>query len=145
MMRKINEIIVHCSATAEGNNFTVDNIRQWHKARGFSDVGYHYVVHIDGSVHTGRPEDAVGAHCLGHNKASIGVCYVGGCAADGTTPKDTRTPMQKSALQSLIRRLCLAHPGATVHGHREFAAKACPCFDAASEYKPLEQKADELD
>ena len=77
-MRKIDEIIIHCSATAEGRNFTVEDVRRWHKARGFVDVGYHYLVYLDGSVHVGRPLAQVGAHCLGHNAHSIGVCYIGG-------------------------------------------------------------------
>lgn len=144
-MRKIDEIIVHCSATAEGAEFGVGDIKQWHLRRGFSDVGYHYVVRLDGTVEQGRDVDKVGAHCLGHNRRSIAVCYVGGCASDGRTPKDTRTHLQKMALESVIRNLCAAHPGATVHGHREFANKACPCFDAKSEYKHLERSRDEVD
>lgn len=89
--RYINEIIVHCSATPEGKDFTVTDIKKWHLARGFSDIGYHYVIYRDGSVHTGRDESKIGAHCTGHNSYSIGVCYIGGCSADGKTPKDTRT------------------------------------------------------
>lgn len=89
--RNINEIIVHCSATAEGKDFTTAQIKQWHLARGFSDIGYHWVIYRDGSVHAGRDESKIGAHCTGHNSYSIGVCYIGGCASDGKTPKDTRT------------------------------------------------------
>ena len=89
--RYINEIIVHCSATPEGKDFTVTDIKKWHLARGFSDIGYHYVIYRDGSVHTGRDESKIGAHCTGHNSYSIGVCYIGGCSTDGKTPKDTRT------------------------------------------------------
>lgn len=126
--RAISEIIVHCSATPEGRDFTIDQIRRWHLERGFSDVGYHYVVYRDGSVHQGRQESVIGAHCLGHNSRSIGVCYIGGCASDGKTPKDTRTPAQKRALRSLVDRLLAKYPGATVHGHYEFAPKACPSF-----------------
>lgn len=140
MMRKISEIIVHCSATARGREFTASDIRRWHLQRGFRDIGYHYVVRLDGTVETGRPVKAVGAHCLGHNAWSIGVCYVGGCEEDGKTPADTRTVAQKEALVMLIRELCRRYPGATVHGHREFAAKACPCFDAREEYGCLERK-----
>ena len=129
-MRTIKEIIIHCSATAEGRHVTVDDIRRWHRERGFADVGYHYIIYLDGSVHAGRPLAQVGAHCRGHNAQSIGVCYVGGLAADGKTPKDTRTTRQRRSLKALVEILKLNFPLATVHGHREFAAKACPCFDA---------------
>ena len=132
-MRKINEIIVHCSATAEGRDYTVGDIKRWHKSRGWQCIGYHYVIYRDGSVHTGRPVAQIGAHCTGHNANSIGVCYIGGCAADGKTPKDTRTPQQREALRGLVADLQKQYPGATVHGHREFAAKACPSFDVKTE------------
>lgn len=132
--RVINEIIVHCSATPEGREVTVDDIRRWHLARGFADVGYHYVVYLDGSVHEGRSVDVAGAHCTGHNSHSIGVCYVGGLAKDGKTPKDTRTDKQKEGLLWLIKSLKDVYPRAVVHGHCEYAAKACPCFDAFKEY-----------
>ena len=132
--RRIDEIIVHCSATREGQQVTVAQIRQWHLQRGFSDIGYHYVIYLDGSVHAGRHVDKSGAHCTGHNTHSIGVCYVGGCRSDGTTPKDTRTPMQKKALLELLKKLKAIYPKATIHGHREFANKACPSFDARKEY-----------
>ena len=128
-MRKIRKIIIHCAATPEGKDYTVGQIDSWHRARGFKGIGYHYVVYRDGSVHTGRVPEIAGAHCSGHNADSIGVCYIGGCAADGRTPKDTRTPAQRMALERLVRDLIEEYPGATVHGHREFAAKACPSFD----------------
>ena len=127
-MRTINEIIVHCSATPEGRNVTVKDIDTWHRQRGFRCIGYHYVIYLDGSVHTGRPESQVGAHCLGHNSHSIGVCYIGGVAKDGKTPKDTRTDAQKESLIKLIKELKAKYPKATVHGHREYANKACPSF-----------------
>lgn len=131
--RRIDKIIIHCSATPEGRDFTVDQIRQWHLARGFSDIGYHYVVYRDGSVHPGRRESQVGAHTTGQNSRSIGICYIGGCAADGRTPRDTRTPAQRNALISLVQTLRRKYPAATVHGHNEFARKACPCFDVQTE------------
>ena len=136
-MRKINEIIVHCAATREDRDFTVEDITRWHKARGFATIGYHYVIYRDGSIHEGRPLEQIGAHCVGHNKHSIGICYIGGCASDGKTPKDTRTPEQKEALLSLLRRLKARFPNATIHGHRDFAAKACPSYDAFREYRQL--------
>lgn len=134
-MRKVTrEIIVHCSATAEGKDFTVDDIHRWHLKRGFNAIGYQYVVYRDGSVHQGRPEGSVGGHCTNHNSISIGVCYIGGVAKDGKTAKDTRTEAQKAALVELLVWLKKKYPKATIHGHREFAAKACPSFDARAEY-----------
>ena len=127
-MRKINKIILHCSATREGKPFTIDDIRRWHKERGWKDVGYHYVIHLDGSVHAGRAESVIGAHCKGYNRNSIGICYIGGLTADGAFPKDTRTIAQKHSMKRLIEELQTRYPGATVHGHNEFAAKACPGF-----------------
>lgn len=130
--RNITKIILHCTATPEGKDFTVDQIRQWHLARGFSDIGYHYVVYRDGSVHTGRPEAMVGAHCTGQNSCSIGVCYVGGEVADGShRPKDTRTPAQKRSLHELVAMLQSKYPHATLHCHYEFANKYCPSFQLA--------------
>lgn len=137
MKRTIREIIVHCSATPEGRDYTVEQIRQCHLARQFNDIGYHYVVYRDGSVHKGRDESLIGAHCLGHNASSIGVCYVGGCGSDGKTPKDTRTPEQKTSLIKLLKELKGKYPDAKIYGHRDFANKACPSFDATSEYKDL--------
>ena len=128
-MRTIKEIIIHCSATKEGRHVTVDDIRRWHREQGFADVGYHYIIYLDGSVHAGRPLAQVGAHCRGHNAQSIGVCYVGGLAPDGKTPKDTRTTRQRKSLRALVDILRLNFPLASVHGHREYAAKACPCFE----------------
>lgn len=136
-MRKIDKIIVHCSATPEGRNFTVKQIDAWHRQRGFNGIGYHFVIYLDGSVNVGRPLTKAGAHCKGQNAHSIGVCYIGGLAANGKTPKDTRTDAQKSSLVKLITELRQQFPNASVHGHREFANKACPCFNAFEEYKDL--------
>lgn len=128
-MRKITEIIIHCSATPEGRDITVDTIRQWHKQRHFVDIGYHYVIYRDGSIHGGRPEDQVGAHVTNHNKNSIGICYVGGMERDMSEPKDTRTPAQKQSLIQLCKHLQTKYPGATIHGHNEYDTKACPSFN----------------
>lgn len=128
-MRKITKIIIHCSATPEGSDYTVADIDRWHKQRGWKGIGYHYVIYRDGSVHPGRPVEQIGAHCTGHNANSIGICYIGGLAADNKTPKDTRTPAQIQALRDLVGELKKKYPNATIHGHREFANKACPCFD----------------
>lgn len=135
--RYINEIIVHCSATAEGKDFTVADIKKWHLARGFSDIGYHYVIYRDGSINKGRDESKIGAHCTGHNSYSIGVCYIGGCAKDGKTPKDTRTEAQKQSLLVLLRELKSKYPKAKIYPHYKFAAKACPSFNAEGEYKSI--------
>lgn len=136
-MRKITEIIIHCSATPEGRRVTTDQIDRWHKERGFKKIGYHYVIYLDGSIHEGRKEEEIGAHTVGHNANSIGICYVGGCAKDGRTPKDTRTDAQKNALCGLLSQLVKKYPNASIHGHREFANKACPCFDVQDEYKNI--------
>lgn len=135
--RVINEIIVHCSATPEGKDFTVEDITAWHKKRGFATIGYHYVVYRDGTIRNGRDVNTSGAHCTGHNTHSIGVCYIGGLTAKGTKPKDTRTGEQKKSLLWLLKSLKDVYPKATIHGHREFAPKDCPCFDAKEEYKGL--------
>ena len=135
--RTIKELIVHCSATPEGKDYSVDTIRQWHLQRGFSDIGYHYVIYRDGSIHIGRDESIIGAHCTGHNTNSIGVCYIGGCASDGKTPKDTRTLQQKESLLSLLKTLKVKYPNAKIYPHYKFAAKACPSFNAEEEYKNI--------
>lgn len=136
-MRTINEIIVHCSATPEGRHHTVQDIRRWHLERGFKDIGYHYVVYLDGSIHAGRSTKLTGAHCTGHNRNSIGVCYIGGMSADMKHAKDTRTDAQKRALVSLLKELKRRYPNARIYGHRDFAQKACPSFDARKEYATL--------
>lgn len=136
-MRAINEIIVHCTATPEGREVTVSDINRWHQERGYDGIGYHFVVDLDGNIHQGRVIERVGAHCKGHNAHSIGVCYVGGLASDGKTPKDTRTIAQRAALEAVLRQLKGQFPKAKIYGHRDFANKACPCFDAQTEYKEL--------
>ena len=134
-MRKINEIIVHCSATREGQEISVDTIRQWHIRRGWSDIGYHFVIYLDGSVHEGRPLEKIGAHTIGHNSYSIGVCYIGGMNKEYTKAKDTRTAAQKESLKKLLMSYKNKYKDIKIYGHRDFANKACPSFDATSEYK----------
>lgn len=136
-MRTISLIILHCSATPEGINYSVTDIDRWHRDRGFKSCGYHYVVRLDGTIERGRPEAAIGAHCLNHNTHSIGVCYIGGLDAEGRHTKDTRTEAQKSALRNLLTDLRRRHPKAIIVGHNLFACKACPCFDAVREYQDL--------
>jgi len=135
-MRTIKEIIVHCSATKEGINFHAKDINLWHKQRGWKCIGYHYVIDLDGTVERGRDEASIGAHVTGHNRYSIGVCYIGGLDVNGK-PKDTRTPAQKSALLDSLFLLKQKYPKAVIYGHRDFANKACPCFDAKTEYSNL--------
>ena len=136
--RIINEIIVHCAATPEGKDIKTETIRQWHiQGNGWKDIGYHYIIELDGSIHKGRSEDEIGAHCSGHNSNSIGVCYIGGVATDGKTPKDTRTSAQKTSLLSILKDLKRRYPNAKIYGHRDFAAKACPSFDAKTEYSRI--------
>lgn len=135
-------ILIHCSATAEGKNFTEKDIDRWHRARGFNGIGYNYVVLLDGSIRKGRSLDIAGAHCPqeGMNRRAVGVCYIGGYAADGKTPKDTRTEAQKKSLVTLIRTLKGRYPSIReVKGHRDVKGvnKACPCFDARAEYKNI--------
>ena len=135
-MRKITKIIVHCADTPEGRDDKAADIRRWHKARGFNDIGYHYVVDLDGTIEPGRDVTIAGAHANGHNADSIGVCYIGGADTD-MTPKDTRTKEQKTALRILLKYLVQKYPGAKIYGHRDFANKSCPSFDAKTEYKEL--------
>jgi len=137
-MRQINKIIVHCSATREGENYTVDTIRSWHvDGRGWSDIGYHFYIDLYGEIHKGRDISRIGAHTKGLNRNSIGICYCGGVEEDGKTPKDTRYDCQKEALLAVLRTLKAMYPKAEIHGHRDFANKACPSFDATEEYKNL--------
>lgn len=131
--RQINEIIIHCTATEAGFKFNAQDVDRWHRQRGFDCIGYHYVVLLDGTVEKGRDVNRVGAHCRGHNLNSIGVVYVGGLYAG--VPADTRTPTQKASLLNLVSRLRSLYPDARVHGHRDFAQKDCPCFNASREYE----------
>lgn len=136
-MRKINKLIVHCSATPEYKNFDVNDIREWHvKGNGWSDCGYHYVIKLDGTLQEGRPVEKIGAHCAGHNRDSIGVCYIGGMDKNMKEWKDTRTPEQTETLHDLLSDLKQTHPSAIVYGHKDFTdKKKCPSYDAKEEYK----------
>ena len=150
-MRTIKDIIVHCSATAEGKNCHAKDIDKWHRQRGFNCIGYHYVIDLDGKVEAGRPESQVGAHCAGYNSVSIGVCYIGGCGKGGKTPKDTRTEEQRESLRRLLIEMKRKYPAAVICGHRDMSPdknhdgkiepwewmKACPSFDAKTEYKDI--------
>jgi len=138
IIEKVDKIIVHCSATREGDDSVdFEVIDKWHKARGWKGCGYHFIVLMDGTVQRGRQINECGAHTKGLNCTSWGICYIGGVEKDGKTPKDTRTQKQKDSLEYLIYFLKLLSPQAKVHGHRDFANKACPSFDATEEYKDL--------
>lgn len=127
-MRKIDKIIIHCSATPEGRAVTVTDINKWHREKGYNGIGYHYVIGLNGEVCKGRDINLIGAHTQGQNSNSIGICYVGGCDKS-MKAKDTRTASQKVALLNLVKDLKKQFPTATIHGHNEFAAKACPSFN----------------
>ena len=137
-MRQINKIIIHCSATREGENIPVETIKDWHvNGRGWSDIGYHFYIDLYGEIHKGRDIAKIGAHCKGQNRNSIGICYCGGVEADGKTPKDTRLECQKEALVAVLRTLKAMFPNAVIHSHNDFANKACPSFNATAEYENL--------
>ena len=127
---KVKEIILHCAATPEGKAFTAKDIDRMHRQRGFRKIGYHYVIDLDGKVEKGRADNENGAHTIGHNSIALGICYIGGVAKDGKTPKDTRTEQQKVALYELVNELMEKYNLTLddVHGHYEFANKACPSF-----------------
>ena len=145
--RTITDIVVHCTATRAWQDYDVDDIRRMHKAQGWADIGYHYLVKLDGTIQSGRDVDIIGAHVSGHNAHSIGVVYVGGLDNQGKA-KDTRTENQKCALLNLMMDLRRLYPKAKISGHRDFSPdkngdgtitpdeyiKACPCFDAITEY-----------
>lgn len=128
-MRTITLIIIHCSATPEGRSLSFEECRRDHiMHRHFRDIGYHFYITRDGTVHDGRPIENVGAHCEGHNSHSIGICYEGGLDANGK-PADTRTEAQRKALKSLVERMHRLFPKALIVGHHDLnPRKACPCF-----------------
>ena len=136
-MRLVKEVIIHCSATRESQQVSVDTIRDWHLAKGWNDIGYHFYIDLDGTIHKGRDIDKMGAHCKGRNRNSIGICYCGGVEADGKTPKDTRTQEQKESLLHVLKTLKAMYPESMIYSHNEFANKACPSFDATGEYEDI--------
>ena len=149
-MRRIDNIVIHCTATKEGKYFDVSDVDNWHKQRGFRCIGYHYLILLDGSIQVGRNEEEVGAHVKGFNKHSIGISYVGGLDKNGKS-KDTRTDNQKKSLLSLLSELKEKYKNAKILGHRDFSKdlnnngniepneymKDCPCFNAITEYKHI--------
>lgn len=141
-MRLITLIVIHCSAVKPDQLSSVAQIDSWHRDRGFKfGVGYHYVIRRDGTIEAGRPEWLVGAHCVNHNKYSIGVCYEGGLDARGQ-PADTRTVAQKATLRQLLTDLHRRYPRAVIVGHHDLnPQKDCPCIkNVAREYADLQPK-----
>jgi len=133
MLRSATDsIVVHCAATRPDQDIGTAEIRAWHLARGWRDIGYHFVIRHDGTVERGRPEAAVGAHVRGHNARSVGVCLIGGLDDTGT-PAASFTGRQWDALAGLVEALRRRYPGAAVVGHRDLdPGKACPSFDVAA-------------
>ena len=137
--REVNLLVVHCTATRCNKDFPVSSLRASHKARGFADHGYHFYITRDGETHPCRPVHQIGAHATGWNDKSIGICYEGGLDENGRIA-DTRTYAQKCALLDLLRQLKTDYPEAAILGHYQLSEnvrKACPCFDAATEYSQL--------
>lgn len=142
MGRLIEQIIMHCSATPNGRPQTVQDIDAWHRQAGYKrgvatgsapdahrinpdlqSIGYHYIINTDGSVHTGRGVEEIGAHAYGHNQNSIGICMIG---------IDQFTRAQWLSVSELVHVLMKAYPAAEVLGHRDLpeVKKTCPGFNA---------------
>lgn len=130
-MREIKNLVVHCAATRASMDIGAEEIRKWHLARGFNDIGYHFVIRRDGELEWGRPVWKQGAHVRGHNRDSIGICLVGGLNDETFKPEDNFTDEQYATLRALLLDLSLKYPNAEVLGHRDFKGvrKACPCYD----------------
>ncbi len=129
-MRDIEGLVVHCSATPAGKPYRAADIDKWHRGQGWSGIGYHFVIPLDGSIEPGRALEEVGAHVQGHNAKTIGICYVGGTDAAGKA-KDTLNPAQARALRLLLDGLRARWPRAVIRGHRDYpnVKKDCPSFD----------------
>ena len=140
-MRTITLIVIHCSAVKPDQLSSAAQINTWHRQRGFHlGIGYHYVIRRDGTIEPGRPEWMIGAHCLNHNRYSIGICYEGGLDIRGQ-PADTRTAEQKASMRRLLEDLHRRYPRAMIVGHRDLSHdRDCPCFDAYKAYADLQPK-----
>ncbi len=139
-MKDVLYIVVHCTATRLSQRVTIDDIDRWHKARGFAQIGYHWYIDREGTIHQGRSEKLAGAHVRHYNQHALGVCYEGGLDEKGK-PADTRTPEQKAALWFLLEDLHRDYPNAKIVGHRDFpnVAKQCPCFNVQKEFATLNE------
>lgn len=127
-MRNIDTVIIHCAYTPPSMDIGVDEIRQWHKQKGWSDIGYHFVIRRDGTVEAGRTVDLAGAHAKGHNETSIGICLVGGMSDNGDAEFNF-TQWQIHQMIDLVEAMRIAHGVTKVIGHRDVSDKTCPCFD----------------
>ena len=134
-MKKPEAIVLHCTATPEGRDVTVKTIRNWHLQRGWSDVGYHFVIGKKGQLWAGRSLEFQGAHTKGHNK-TVGIAYVGGLTADGFKAKDTLTAEQEATLLRLVETLRAKYGPLALWGHTELCGgrKACPSFDVIEKF-----------
>ena len=144
--RRMEQLIVHCSGTREDHSYTLEQLINDHQRRGFSQVGYHFYIRRGGQIYATRPLRLSGAHCLGHNAHSIGICYEGGLDMDGRA-KDTRTKRQRDRLRRAVALLVRRYPHMQVVGHRDLSPdqngdgrvspnewlKMCPCFDVQTE------------
>lgn len=127
--RPIDKLIIHCSATRPKMDIGVKEIRKWHvEDNGWADIGYHDVIRRSGNIERGRSYDKIGAHTVGQNTSSIGVCLIGGID-DNLKPEANFTDKQWKVLAQYVRAFRAEYPRATIHGHREYAAKDCPSFD----------------
>ena len=126
--RNINKIIVHCADTKTNQSFDITDVDNWHKKRGFSMVGYHYYIKLDGTIQEGRNLEQVGAHCKGQNSDSIGICFEGGLNADGSKWDGPLSP-QLDAWNSLYQYLCFMFGNLPIKAHYEYSEKSCPNFD----------------
>ena len=140
-MRDVRYIVVHCSATLPWQDWTVEDVDRCHRGKGWTMVGYHWIIRQNGEIQEGRPEEYAGAHVVGYNEHAIGVCYIGGLDEQGRET-DTRTPEQKAALWYLLKELKGDYPNAEILGHCDFpgVTKKCPCFDVKAEVSELNSK-----
>lgn len=131
-----NLIVVHSSATPPTMDIGVDKITEWHKARGFSTIGYHVVIRRHGEIEYGRPFDVRGAHVKGYNSYSIGVCVIGGVDSNMEAELNF-TEEQFKSLERVLTALQGLFPDAEVVGHRDIprTTTKCPGFDVASWWK----------
>lgn len=129
-MRKIDLAVVHCSATPVTMDIGAEKIKEWHTSapRNWSDIGYHYVIRLDGALEYGRSLEISGAHAKGYNSNSVGICLIGGVDSD-MNPKNTMNPAQEQTLVALLVELDFKFPGLEIKGHNELSSKACPSFD----------------
>lgn len=143
-MRPINLIVIHCTATGPDADIGRKEIDEWHKARGWSGIGYHFVIRRNGDIEIGRPMDRIGAHAEGYNADSLGLVVVGG-VNHRNEPENNFTPYEWTSLTSLCTALQLRYPEAKVLGHYQLPGvnKACPCFDARQWW--LDQKETYID